>query len=94
MVKGSSINAINTNEMDDPNKKAAELEKVVAMLSEHYDAIQIVASELLSNGSTRSIRRGSGNWYARRALCQEFVEMDQAQVMASELGKEIKKDNG
>lgn len=74
--------------------KSLIMEKAVTMLSEHFDSIQIVGSELLPNGSTKGTHRGSGNWYARRALCQEFIEMDQANTMAKQLGTEIRKDNG
>lgn len=72
--------------------KAEALEKCANILAEHFDCVQIVASELNPNVSTSSIHRGSGNWFARRALCQEFVELDQADMMARSLGREIKKE--
>jgi hypothetical protein len=63
----------------------ALLDSTTAKLSEHFGSVQIVASIVEPNGGTRSYRSGSGDWYARRALCQEFVELDQADTMARKL---------
>lgn len=74
--------------MTEADKKSRELEllleKVARQLSEHFDAVQIVASRT-DGGLTYGTSRGAGNWYARRAMCQEFVEKDQAQTFAREM---------
>lgn len=62
----------------------ALLAKTVAELAEHFDAIQIVGSVLLPSGDTACCSRGSGNWYARKAMCQELVERDQARTIEQE----------
>ena len=56
-------------------------------IAEHFDAVQIVASYLLPNGYTACIAKGSGNYYARKAMCQEFVERDQARTVADEIAR-------
>lgn len=42
-----------------------ELNKVVNLLSEHYDSTTIFVSRLESDGTTTSLSVGSGNWFAR-----------------------------
>ena len=72
-----------------PEEKKYELiRSAVSVLSEHFGAVQIVASELLPDGRTLGYRLGSGDFYARRALCQEFVEMDQASTMALKINED------
>jgi hypothetical protein len=58
------------------------LDRHATQLSEHFGAVQIVVSKILSNGSTQGRFAGSGDWYARKALCMEFVERDQANTVA------------
>lgn len=65
------------------------LDRTLSQLSEHFDCVQIVASTLEPDGSTRPYVRGTGNWFARRALCQYFIERDQADTQASILGPVI-----
>lgn len=60
----------------------AQVDAAVLKLSKHFGAVQIVASRLLPNGATAATMTGSGDWYARKALCQEFVERDQADTLA------------
>ena len=64
-------------------QKAKELlDKTTAILSEHFSSVQIVATELCEDGSTHWHCSGSGDWYARKAACEEFIERDQAQTLA------------
>lgn len=72
-----------------PEQALSHLERIAEDLGEHFDAIQIVASRIEPDGSTRSFLRGHGNWFARRALCNEFVERDQADTQAKILGPVI-----
>lgn len=65
------------------NDEANELLKQTAIkLSEHFDAVQILATSLTPRNGTLCWQAGSGNWYARRAIAQAFVERDQAQDIA------------
>lgn len=61
----------------------------VSQLSEHFDAVQIMASWLGPDQSTGIINKGSGNWYARHGMAQEFVDESavraQAFIIADEL---------
>ena len=65
------------------------LEKHVNALAEIYDAVQVVGTFLDADGRTRGQKRGSGNWYARRALCQEFIEQAQANDLADEIARKL-----
>lgn len=66
--------------MNDPELENLLLE-CAQKLTEHFDAVQIVASTVDERGTVIFLR-GSGNWYARRAMCEEFIERDQAKVHA------------
>jgi hypothetical protein len=72
------------------NQKEAQkfLHKFVSQLAEHFDCVQILVSSVEPDGGTVSHFNGSGNWYARRAMCQEFIETDQAKTMA-QITKEV-----
>ena len=65
------------------------LEKHVNALAEIYDAVQVVGTFIDIDGKTRAQMRGSGNWFARRALCQEFIEKAQAGDLADEIAKKL-----
>lgn len=60
----------------------AILEKMTSQLAEHFSSIQIVGTALQPDGGTTWHAAGSGDWYARKAACQEFIERDQAQTVA------------
>jgi hypothetical protein len=59
-------------------------EELAAKLSEHFEAVQILVS-WNEDGSTQCVKRGCGNFYARRAMASEFVEEDMAQIQAHEI---------
>lgn len=63
------------------------IDAAAARLSEHFGSVQIVTSRLLPNGSTAATMSGYGDWFARRALCQTFVERDQADTLARTIVK-------
>lgn len=68
----------------------AILRRAAADLGEHFDAVQIVASRIdEKTGSTTPHHAGTGNWFARRGLCQQFIEMDQADTAARAIGPAI-----
>ncbi len=57
------------------------LEKIVVDLSEHFDAVQILAT-WMDGGATKSLKPGSGNFYARQGLARELINEDMAQEIA------------
>ncbi len=73
-----------------------DLEKLLTQhliqLSEHFDAIQIVASVApkavrteqldLDAGDTLSIAKGIGNFFARRGLVEDWIESQRAGMLA------------
>lgn len=63
------------------------LESKTADLTEHFDAVQILASYTDEDG-THCVKRGAGNWYARQGMAQEFVNSEQAQLLAHEIHRE------
>jgi hypothetical protein len=63
------------------------LDKVRAQLAEHFDAIQIHVSWLNPDGTTSMRHRGSGNYYARVGMSQDFCLKEQAEVLADELAR-------
>lgn len=70
-------------------QRIRELESAVSKLSEFFDAVQINATYLTESGTTRGVKRGSGNYYARQGLCREFCvedeQIEQARCIAKEL---------
>lgn len=63
-------------------------------LAEHFGAVQIVVSRVLPNGQTKATFSGSGDWFARKGLCQEFVERDQADTLARSISPPPPPDEG
>jgi len=55
----------------DPYEAKRIVDSHAAQLSEHFDAVQILASYSL-NGGTQSISGGSGNWFARLGMGESF----------------------
>lgn len=68
---------------------AALLERAAAMISEHFDAVEILASRGLPQGGTQCIKRGAGNWYARQGMAREFINEDVAQENACEIARRL-----
>lgn len=65
-------------------KEANDLLKKTAQdLSEHFDAVQILASFKADEDDEWAMEyNGSGNWYARRGMMQEVLQSDEAMVQA------------
>jgi hypothetical protein len=68
-----------------PAEAQALINESAAKLAEHFDSVQIVASRVEESGGTRSWHGGLGDWYARRGLCEEFIERDQSRTLAQEI---------
>lgn len=69
--------------------RVAIIDKHLNALAEHFDAVQIVACVLEPDGKTRSYKRGSGLWYARQALCSEFITEEQAEDQAIRIAAKL-----
>ena len=57
-------------------------------LAERFEAVQVLAT-LTEDGVTRMVVGGAGNWYARRAMAAEFVELDNARRLAQEIADQL-----
>lgn len=70
----------------------AEYTKIVfdaaAALGEHFDAVQILVSTSEGDG-TYNCKQGVGNYYARLGLAREFVNEDEADILASRIACEL-----
>lgn len=51
------------------------LRKHCALLSEHFDSVQIFVTRTENDG-TRSVHHGAGNWYARYGHVQEWLRKE------------------
>ena len=72
------------------NEQLNELvEKHAGILKEFFDSVQVLTTWVDENGCTRGKKFGMGDWYARQGIAREFVEQNQAELQASEIGKQI-----
>lgn len=74
------------------------LEDTAQRLGERFASVQIHASWMHEkedgqrNGQTSSAHGGCGDWYARKALCEEFIESDQQTSLAREVARALETD--
>ena len=63
----------------------------VEALGEHFDAVQIVASFPTGPGNqlTGFATRGTGNWFARVKLCEEFSATYRRRELADAIAEKI-----
>lgn len=59
-----------------------------ARLSEHFDAVLILASYMESDGTWAALSAGEGNWYARQGMASRFIEQPRAEEIANEIRRE------
>ena len=55
-----------------------EVEACLSRLRELCSSVQILASVMNPDGTTSGCFKGTGDWYARKGLAQEFLDRDQA----------------
>lgn len=70
-----------------PEEQATLLKRVedaANLLSEHFEAVQVLCS-LTDGEGTTMFARGAGSWYARQGMAKEFMERDQARTLAQEM---------
>lgn len=59
-----------------------QVDRAIALLMEHFDAVQVLCCRLHGDGSTGRIYKGRGLWHARTGMATEFLEEDQADTTA------------
>ena len=59
-------------------KVCATIDKLLAILTEHTDAVQVGVTWTDDNGETQCIHIGRGNFHARTGMMHEFLERDKA----------------
>lgn len=75
--------------MTDDEAQAA-VSKALKDLREFFPHVQILVTwERDTDGNTRDLFSGSGNWYARVGMAHEFLNRDQGQVTAKEIGDRL-----
>lgn len=50
-------------------------------MSEHFDSVQIIATKLMPDGSTRMRPYGEGNWYARYGSVRDWLKREEYRSM-------------
>lgn len=75
---------------DDIDKLVSD---TAAKLGEHFEAVQIMVTWPADEGGTKSLMRGTGNWYARQGMAQEFIGRDRAQEQAHEIARQLKPED-
>jgi hypothetical protein len=58
-----------------------------ARLSEHFDAVLVVASYMETDGTWTAVSAGEGSWYARLGMAAQFVEQARAEGIANEIAR-------
>ena len=66
-------------------ERLQQMDRHLAHLAEHFDAVEIVACRVLPDGSTENYHRGMGNWYARFGLVHEQSLRCQREMIATPL---------
>lgn len=67
------------------------LTRVMKDLGEHFDSVQLSVS-VVEQGDTHIFHIGSGNWYARQGMCNDFINQELANAIAYE--QETYRQNG
>ena len=71
------------------DKEAKEyVEKMATELGEHFDSAQVMVS-WNEEGITKSLKRGSGSWYARQGMAHEFITENDSQIQADHIAGEL-----
>ena len=59
-----------------------------ARLSEHFDAVLILASYLEPDGTTTAVAGGQGNYYARQGMAAQFIDRAKAEGLVDEIKRD------
>lgn len=77
--------------MTDPQRIQA-LDRAAVRIGEVCPNAQILASWQLPDGSTQGYAVGMGDWYARQALAQSFIDGDKARTNSAALSKTLHRE--
>lgn len=69
------------------------IEEFAARIGEHATSVQILVTLPANGGGTRGIKRGVGDWYARKGMCHEMIESAQADDVSSQIAEKINPPN-
>ncbi len=58
-------------------------------LAEHFDCVQIMVTRM-DQGNTLCVKKGVGNWYARRGMAHEFIEQGIHEDAAEKIAEKLK----
>lgn len=50
------------------------LARHTSQLAEHFVSVQILATRLEQDGTTTGFAHGSGDFYARKGICEEWIK--------------------
>ena len=69
-------------------EKEEACRKALAILQQHFDAVQILCS-FQDSGNTNRLYSGVGNWYARQGMASEFIKDNEAQEVAVQIAHRL-----
>lgn len=62
----------------DPEAIEKFIDAHCAQIAEHFDAVQILVTDLDKDGNTTYCFRGTGNFFARVGMAKAFLDQDRA----------------
>lgn len=63
-----------------PESDIKLLDRAIAVLSEHFDTVQVFVSREIADGSTVTVNRGQGNYFARYGQASCWVDRQRADI--------------
>lgn len=75
-----------------PEEQLKMLDRHLAELGEHFDAVEILATDTDGEG-TSTLIRGIGNYWARIGLAHEFINRQERDDSAVKIAEEIRKED-
>jgi hypothetical protein len=65
------------------------VQETATKLAEYFDCVQILCSRH-ENGETIGYAKGSGNWFARKQMCTDFVDRNKQSDAADFIAQKLK----
>ncbi len=65
------------------------IDRALAELIEHFDAVQILVTWPNEQGGTNLTMRGRGDWYARKGMAHAFIEDGVAQDTSDQIARKL-----
>lgn len=63
----------------------------LAKIGEHFDHVQLLVTWNDENG-TSTIKRGIGNWHARKGMAYDFINQDANEDAAIKIAEQLNSD--